>query len=66
MSILSLFFPLCVSIHLTLRNEIGGAVFIDTTLRQADHCNQGWLFKDKSQRTFASKTVFCTTIYRRY
>ena len=29
MSTLSLIFPLCVSIHLRLRNEIGGAVFID-------------------------------------
>ena len=43
-----------------------GLYSLTFTLRQADHCNQGGLFKDKSQRTFASKTVFCTTIYRGY
>ena len=43
-----------------------GLYSLTFTLRQAEHCNQGGLSKDKSQRTFASKTVFCTTIYRRY
>ena len=35
-----------------------GLYSLTFTLRQAEHCNQGGLFKDKSQRTFASKTVF--------
>ena len=43
-----------------------GLYSLTFTLRQAEQCNQGGLFKDKSQRTFASKTVFCTTLYRRY
>ena len=35
-----------------------GLYSLTFTLRQAEHCNQGGLFTDKSQRTFASKTVF--------